>query len=414
LIVTCNGQSIKNNQRLPLATPLAEFVDFARRLGVGPHPILKHLSSIEVEHARHTISERNFFKDLVQPGIVWSHDGVARDAATTLGDSMSTTPLTAVGLADPIVLTPDLLETTYVEPIEIYLRQTLDMYTYRKNEADVPATIPLSIDKKVSAHLAEELLYFTSTNPTQEATEAWKAEISRSGVVPPAPFGDGAIGEVFELVDAMQTKLAAMEIDVAALDSVDVDIEIAPGIKLVGEIPMCTLGSEMIATAIYFRASYKDYEYAPALRRLAIRLLIARAAELPIKHGYVIARHEDWPKDQKHVVRERIVVLDVSITQEQAKERLSKLCDMARTALVSPCASFGKTTAADDQEMSNEFDAFVSSDDFHESQEFIIFGGNPEFGEVFHSKSPVLSFWKQHRGLFTLPGRDDKKEYVVK
>ena len=64
--------------------------------------------------------------------------------------------------------------------------------------------------------------------------------------------------------------------------------------------------------------------------------------------------------------------------------------------------------------MSNEFDAFVSSDDFHESQEFIIFGGNPEFEEVFHSKSPVLSFWKQHRGLFTLPSRDDKKEYVVK
>jgi len=113
-------------------------------------------------------------------------------------------------------------------------------------------------------------------------------------------------------------------------------------------------------------------------------------------------------------VRERTVVLDASITQEQAKERLSKLCDMARTALVSPCASFGKTTAADDQEMSNEFDAFVSSDDFHESQEFIIFGGNPEFEEVFHSKSPVLSFWKQHRGLFTLPTRDDKKEYVVK
>jgi exodeoxyribonuclease V gamma subunit len=30
LIITCTGQSIKNNQRLPLATPLAEFIDFAR------------------------------------------------------------------------------------------------------------------------------------------------------------------------------------------------------------------------------------------------------------------------------------------------------------------------------------------------------------------------------------------------
>ena len=414
LIVTCNGQSIKNNQRLPLATPLAEFVDFARRLGAGQHSNLKHLSSIEVEHARHNISERNFFKDLVQPGIIWSHDGVAREAATTLGDSMSTTPVMAVGLADSIVLTPELLETTYIEPIEIYLRQTLDMYTYRKNEADVPATIPLSLDKKVSARLAKELLYFTSTNPSQIAKDAWKAEIRRSGVVPPAPFGDGAVEEVYELVEEMQTKLAALEVDIAALESVDIDFEITPGVKLAGKIPMCTQGSEMIATAIYFRASYKDYEYAPALRRLAIRLLIARAAGIPIKNGYVIARHENWPKDQKHIVRERTVVLDASITQDQAKERLSKLCDMARTALVSPCAGFGKTAAADDEEMSNEFDAFVSSDDFHESQEFIIFGGNPEFEEVFHSKSPVLSFWKQHRSLFTLPARDDKKEYVVK
>ncbi len=414
LIITCTGQSIKNNQRLPLATPLAEFVDFARRLGVGNHPTNKHLSAIEVEHPRHTTSVRNFFKDEVQLGIIWAHDDVARQAATTLGDAVIAGPLSTVAHISPIVLTPELLETTYIEPLDIYVRQTLDIFSYRKNEKEIPATIPLTIDKKVSARLAKELLFFTSTHPSQGAIDDWDAEVRRSGVIPPAPFSDEAIDEVHELVQAMQANLAAKAIDVAALKSVDVDIDIAPGVKVVGAIPMCTQGSEMIATAVYFRASAKTYEYGPALQRLAIRLLIARAAGIPIKNGYVLARHEKWPKDETHVVRERTVVLDQSMTQAQAKERLSKLSDMARTALVSPCASFGKTATAADEEMANEFDVFVSSDDFHTSDEFLVFGSNPDFEDVFHAKSAVLAFWKQHQKLLTLPDRDTKTEYLVK
>ena len=414
LIVTCTGQSIRNNQRLPLATPLAEFVDFARRLGVGNHPTIKHLSAIEVEHPRHTTSARNFFEGQVQSGTIWAHDDVARQAATTLGDAVNAGPLLAVAHTSPIVLTPELLETTYIEPLEIYVRQTLDIFSYRKNEKEIPATIPLTIDKKVSARLAKELLFFTSTHPSQGTIDDWDAEVRRSGVVPPAPFSDDAIEEVLELVQAMQANLAAKAIDVAELKSVDVDIEIEPGVKVVGVIPMCTQGSEMIAAAIYFRSSAKTYEYSPALQRLAVRLLIARAAGIPIKNGYVLARHEKWPKDESHVVRERTVVLDPSMTQVQAKERLRELSDMARTALVSPCASFGKTATAADEDMENEFDVFVSSDDFHTSDEFLVFGSDPDFGDVFHAKSAVLAFWKQHRKLLTLPDKDNKSEYIVK
>lgn len=90
------------------------------------------------------------------------------------------------------------------------------------------------------------------------AIDAWDAEVLRSGVVPPARFGDDAIQEVHELVQAMQEKLAAMSIDVAELASVDVDIDVAPGIKLIGAIPMCTQEKDMIAVAIYFRAGSKS------------------------------------------------------------------------------------------------------------------------------------------------------------
>jgi exonuclease V gamma subunit len=232
VIITCTGQSIKNNQRLPLATPLAEFVDFARRLGVGNHATNKYLSAIEVEHPRHTTSVRNFFKDQVLSGTIWAHDDVARQAATTLGDAVLAGPLSSVTLPSPIVLTPELLETTYIELLDIYVRHTLDFFSYRKNEKEIPATIPLTIDRKVSARLAKELLFHTSTNPSQGATDDWDAGVRRSGVIPPAPFSDDAIDEVHELVQAMQANLAAKAIDIAALKSVDIDIDIAPGVKV--------------------------------------------------------------------------------------------------------------------------------------------------------------------------------------
>ena len=413
LIITCNGQSIKNNQRLPLATPLAELVDFAQRLGVGQHANYKHLSAIEIEHPRHTTSVPNFFEGQIQSGVVWSHDNVARQAAITLGDAIVTTPLVSVALPAPIVLTPELLEKTYVEPLEIYLRDTLDMFVYRKNEQETPATIQLDIDKKTVAHLAKELLLLTFNDASPDARDAWQGEVRRSGVVPPSPFGDEAFQEIHDLVDAMQSALAAHDIDISALVPVAVDIEVSPGVKLIGKIPMCTQGPEMTATEICYRAGAKNYEYIPALRKLAIRLLIARAAGIQIRKGYVLARHEEWPNKPKNIVRERTVILAESITQDQAKARLVTFCEMARTALVSPCASFGKTADVEKGDMLYEFDSYVSGDDFNDSSEFIVFGDNPEFDEIFHPKSPVLKFWKSHREILGLPENDRPKVYVV-
>ena len=413
LIITCNGQSIKNNQRLPLATPLAELVDFAQRLGVGQHANNKHLSAIEIEHPRHTTSVPNFFEGQVQSGVIWSHDNVARQAAITLGDAIVTTPLVSVALPAPIVLTPELLEKTYVEPLEIYLRDTLDMFVYRKNEQETPATIQLDIDKKTVAHLAKELLLLTFNDASPDARDAWQGEVRRSGVVPPSPFGDEAFQEIHDLVDAMQSALAAHDIDISALVPVAVDIEVSPGVKLIGKIPMCTQGPEMTATEICYRAGAKNYEYIPALRKLAIRLLIARAAGIQIRKGYVLARHEKWPNEPKNIVRERTVILAESITQDQAKARLVTFCEMARTALVSPCASFGKTADVEKGDMLYEFDSYVSGDDFNDSSEFIVFGDNPEFDEIFHPKSPVLKFWKSHREILGLPENDRPKVYVV-
>jgi exonuclease V gamma subunit len=414
LIITCTGQSIKNNQRLPLATPLAEFVDFARRLGVGQQATHKHLSAIEIEHPRHTTSVRNFFKDQVQSEIVWSHDQVARQAAITLGEAIKTKPLRVVDLPAPVVLTPELLEKTYIEPLDVYLRLTLGIFNYRKNESETPAIIPLEIDKKTAARLAQEFLFKKSVDQSATAAVKWQNEVRRSGVVPPAPFGDEAFQEVDDLVEAMQSALAAMNIDLATLAPVAIDIDISPGVKLVGDIPMCTQGAEIVTSIICYGAgktAYK-YEYTPALLRLAIRLLIARAAGLQINTGYVLARHEDWPKELK-VVRERKVILSDSVTQDVAKQRLELLCEIARVALVSPCAKFGKTATADTEKRSSEFDFFVSGDNFGDSSECIVFGDDPIFSEIFYPKSPVLNFWGSHQKVFSFAKDNYRRPFIV-
>jgi hypothetical protein len=97
----------------------------------------------------------------------------------------------------------------------------------------------------------------------------------------------------------------------------------------------------------------------------------------------------------------------------KAKERLAILCEMARTALVSPCATFGDTATAASDEMVYEFDSFVSSDNFHTTNEFIVFGDDPIFSEIFHVKSPVLKFWKLHQSVLGLPKDDRPKVYIV-
>jgi len=78
-----------------------------------------------------------------------------------------------------------------------------------------------------------------------------------------------------------------------------------------------------------------------------------------------------------------------------------------------PCGAFGDTAVAETDEMLNEFDSFVSSDDFNDSSEFIVFGNDPLFSEIFYPTSPVLDFWKSHQALLDLPDSDRAKVYIV-
>jgi hypothetical protein len=86
---------------------------------------------------------------------------------------------------------------------------------------------------------------------------------------------------------------------------------------------------------------------------------------------------------------------------------------MARVALVSPCAEFGRTATADADKRLSEFDFFVSSDVFGDSSEFVVFGDDPIFSEIFHTKSPVLNFWGSHQKVFAFDRDDARRPFIV-
>jgi len=86
LIITCTGRSVVNNATTPLATPLAELVDFVGRHGV---PVSERkdgeASEIEVFHPRHACSRDNFRVGALRATGVWSHDPAAAATAASLG-----------------------------------------------------------------------------------------------------------------------------------------------------------------------------------------------------------------------------------------------------------------------------------------------------------------------------------------
>ena len=169
---------------LPLVTPLAEFVDFARRAGVGTNDTTK-LSNIEIVHPRHTSSPVNFRPDGVQPGIIWSHDPVARTAATNLGKATTPTNL-QVSAPHPTwaVIELSALEQLVSDPLRLFVKHTLGINTWRDNEASTPAIFPLALTTREHRDLAVSncCRSCSSTDPNAEAE--WQDACKSAGCFP--------------------------------------------------------------------------------------------------------------------------------------------------------------------------------------------------------------------------------------
>jgi exodeoxyribonuclease V gamma subunit len=415
MIITCTGTSIKNNTLVPLVTPLAEFVDFAHRAGVGTNDTTK-LSNIEIVHPRHTSSPVNFRPDGVQPGIIWSHDSVARTAATNLGKA--TSPITTgIGTApDMDVVELSALEQLVRDPLRLFVKQTLGITTWRDNEASTPAIFPLALTTREHRDLAEQFLHVLLNNSDLNAEidlqSAWKI----SGSLPVGVFGDAQLSELRQLSQGIVTEASAKQVPLHGGTTHDIRCT-AGNFQVVGRID----GVHVETTQIVMVSTEDDFD---RLKHIAaLRLLVARAYGLSVDRLVVVCRHEKWSPGATNtkgapapVAQIRTLRFETLINQREAQARLAALCDLVRIALASPCGSFGGAatdTLADRGKGHKKFNQFRDGRSYAYSSELIVYGAQPQFDEVFTSTSPELAFRSRFDSQLNVTYNRSSKEYLI-
>lgn len=415
MIITCNGTSIKNNTMLPLVTPLAEFVDFARRAGVGTNDSTT-LSNIEIVHPRHASSPANFVPDGVQPGIIWSHDPAARTAATNLGQATTPVP-TGIGTApDMPVVELSALEQLVRDPLRLFIQHTLGINTWREHSATTPATFPLVLTTRQHRDLSGQLLQVLLNSTDTGAEAEWKNALQISGSLPVGAFGRDQLSELTQLGHGIVAAAAEKHIPLQGGSTHDIHCP-AGSFQVVGRIE----GVHAESTQIVMLSTENDFDKLKPIA--ALRLLVATAHGLPVDRLVVVSRHDDWkpgalttkgaPAPVAHI---RTLRLDAAIDQTQAQTRLAALCDLVRTALVSPCASFGGAatdTLADRGKGHKTFNQFVHGRSYEYSLELVVYGANPQFDDVFVANAPELAFRARFDSQFTITFKGAKQGYLI-
>ncbi len=410
LVVTCNGVNIRNNQTLPLVTPLAEIVDFAVRHGVArPDPATS--SAIEVAHPRHAVSPRNFAVGEVQPGITWSHDAAALAASRRLGNDEPRQTTRPSAPRDLPVVELAMLEDMVRDPLKLYLKKTLGIDTWRDDDEFPAATIPLTVAPWEGVQLADELFRVL----VQGGSEAdWIAAVRASGRVPVSRFGEGLIAEIVSLVRAVRSFATDPKkpVPLTGLGVEPVRVQL-PGRLLSGNLPGFHRGENLLVE-VRFTKGTKDARGLP-LHVAALRLLVAHAAGHAPTGAVVIARHEKWsgPNVAGKPAIARTVTLGESLRDPSAAAaRLAELADLLPRALAAPCGRFGgkaaeiveSVLAGRSDEARKTFRDHVTSRHAGSAEE-IVYGSTPRFDDVFREDSHEFTFHRDFERLLSFPPR---------
>ena len=421
LVIACNGRSIRNNQPLPLVTPLQELVDFAVRHGVR-RAKLSDPSGIEVDHPRHHLSPRNFAIDGVETGVIWSHDTHAAKVAAIVAPGARAAPITAPGVEAavrpaespaPPAVSPQpvidlaLLERMVADPLTLYLKETLGISTWRDDEEATPATFPLTLATRAVRSLTLELLHLIVADPGAEA--AWIDGVRRSGRLPVGPHGDRQLEEIVQLASGIRDQAREQEVPLIGAETREIRIDLA-ATRVTGFLTGVHEASRRLVVVTTGKANATAY--GRPLLAAAVKLVAARAAGLGIDTVAVVSRHNDWKPGALTTAGRpvkpcqiRTVSLDAGM---DPTDRLANFCRLAQDALAGPCGLFGleNTKPAD---RVTAFDSFVSAKDwsldkslYATKNEAVVYGLSPGFGQIFAPASRELAFLDRFIALLKL------------
>lgn len=437
VVITCNGRSIKNNTPVPMVTVLQELVDLFGRLGVEVDD--DGHSAVEVQHPLHVFAEPNFVPDALVDGVVWSADIETRAVAERVidqEDSVSVSDTVSSPSTEqpvrPMELKLEHLVRVWANPLEVYLRDSLDIRTRLGNDEYADPLLPLAARKRDIERVGDELLeYMLEKGITvlDDGEEYWVEKLRRGGILSVGAYGtteaENLIAAMSDIVEKMNEsgfvkKGETKSIDLKFFEGMENEVWLRDEIGGVYAEKSCL---EMHSA----RATF-DATYACDRHRMRFKLMALNAVGLDIKSGTCFNRHHS---DEKTGI-ERTMVFVESLSEspdlaEQCLERLRILCNLYQLALVHPMARFGATAkkiaesfeedgsqdSAKVEIAAFEFEKFCRGRDFEESLECRVFGPAPRFEEVFAPRGPGSHFARILARLGTDEFDRSSKEYVI-
>ena len=253
LVVTYSAADPHTGAPRPPAVPLGELIDAARATaGLDPTGAIGAIGAIGADDAdtrpvrRHRLQPfdtENLTPDAIS-GVPFSFDPQSVPAAQALRDGKALTasgaaPTSGLAVPGPLPmrdgddLTVADLITFFANPTRAYLRERLDVASPLEEELR-PDAIPVDLDGLQSWQIGERLL--SDLLAGKASVEIERAELQR-GSLPPAALGYRLLVDIGPRADAIAAATGRILTDSpVAARSVDIDVEIGGGRRLVGSV----------------------------------------------------------------------------------------------------------------------------------------------------------------------------------
>jgi exodeoxyribonuclease V gamma subunit len=406
-IVTCTGRSIKNNNLLPLVTPLAEMLDFFGDCGLVKSSGVDDVSVIEYIHPRHLGSADNFGGGDIDNGVSvpvqpWSFDEIGRTIAETRQkiSAKKNAARTPVALLEPLdKITLDDLVRLVLKPLDYYLRNGLGIWRPWVDELE-DATLPIAVDSRKLGWACRDLFH------AQLDRDEFVSTLHSLDILPVAPFDEEVVEGARALIKAYREKYDAQLHSVPT--SVNISLEL-PGLPVLNGVIDGFHVAEKTLTLVSFE-KISDRDIVTTILRLLVLIALGETVEKAMLYHINTNGTGTTP---------RSITIDSSLTKDVAEKKLASLLSVEPIARAVACPMFGGTTQrwmnfTEDDRMTTEeeFEKFVEDDfKFKKSDELIVYGSSPEFEEVYEDPNGLMkTFFTSYFDVIRVGGKTGKWE----
>lgn len=446
LIICCNGRSLKNNDQVPLPTPLAELLDACRAVGAAPSGAADGPLALEVEHPRHSLSARNFREGGVVPGRTWSHAADARDIAARIAvarvvDSAPTWQPAEV--AGPLRATVSQLVEALESPLSTFLDRTLKIDRFDRDDAigvADPGDVPLVMDDKAWAVAARDC-YLAGDAGRDE----WRRSLVASGALPvtvgAASWARSELEDAAASFEGALPRRAWREVEeqrmveVVCADGSVVEATVPPVIEVLEEILLrkgrswrhvLAEGSRWLFDPTFLAKEPSSWQ----VSHLYVRLLAASASGIDARGILVPA-----PYDKGLVMLHRFAFA-APPTRDAARDWFGRLVGLLRCAASTPipnfdgrardwamCASADPPNEEQRAELRREIAEYKDSPfglAAGRREELIVFGDEADIESVAPGLHVMDAYWKTRDRWWPKPsrrgngmGKSTNKPYVL-